>query len=1210
MQLQYLNPRQALNKAFLKVKPIRAEIAVFKSNLGEMLAGTHEGESEEFHKNLLSDFLKKTWYNPEFFVNTKGRNDLVIHTGDSDKTNVGVIIEVKSPTNRKEMPSHENLNSKAFQELLLYYLRERITLKNLDLKYLIATNLTDWFIFDALEFEKHFAQNKQLLRQFDDFENQRLAGKTTDFFYREIASPEIEKSASGIIYTWFDISTYKPALDENDPLKDKNLIPLFKLLSPEHLLKRPFANDSNTLNQNFYRELLHVLGLKDAKKGGKHVIERNPEKERFSGSLLENTILQLDSLDKIGRLTDSEPYGKTHQEKLFNVALELCITWTNRILFLKLLEAQLVAYHSTPEAADKSHEFLNLNKIKNYDSLNSLFFQVLARRHEDRNGDVKTFFNKVPYLNSSLFEPSEPEHLTLFISNLEDEKTMPVYHQTVLKDSRGKRFTGELKTLEYLFEFLNAYDFSSDGGELIQEENKSLINAAVLGLIFEKINGYKDGSFFTPGFITMYMSRETIRRAAVQKFNEVKDWKCRDIEDLYNKIEDRHEANNIINSLKICDPAVGSGHFLVSALNEIIALKHDLNILQDRSGRWIKEYNLDVVNDELILTDYNGEIFRYHPNNRESRRLQETLFHEKQTIIENCLFGVDINPNSVKICRLRLWIELLKNAYYLANQNQTGVRELQTLPNIDINIKCGNSLVSRFRLDASLKATLRKSKFGIQGYRLAVMAYKNAHNKEEKREFQKLINTIKNDFQTEITREHPLVKKLSKLESELIYRFTGNFLFEPEAMYGQNDPGDTQKKLEEKIAAAKQELEDQTNSIIFRNAFEWRFEFPEVLSDDGDFLGFDLVIGNPPYGVKFNDIEKAWYAQNYSATDDIYTVFFEKGLSLVKKHSQAAFISPVFWLTGDGYFSTRKFLANSYQLNKAIVLPYDVFTEAYIDTGIFFFQNGQDSKYISLFEFDPKDKINLNRLYAVEFNHFEMSEFRNQPDLKIICNSATRSLIKKLNKHKRKIVNITDSIRGILAELSDYSTQKINSDYKPIFIGKLDRYAIENEIMYVRYGDHLKEKPSDFSFFEGERILIRRIINRRFRIMANITNVTFVNKKDIYVFKSKNSNFPPTMLLAIINSKLISYVKTKGSTSAKKDDFTQLTLNDIREIPIPNVDGKVKKTLIQLVNSILTAKTNTPAADTTALEAEIDKLVYELYGLTAEEIKIVEDSVK
>src|SRR5690606_14112382 len=148
-------------------------------------------------------------------------------------------------------------------------------------------------------------------------------------------------------------------------------------------------------------------------------------------------------------------FGNTQQERLFNVALELSITWINRILFLKLLEAQLITYHK----GDKSYSFLNLDKIKNYDDLNSLFFQVLARKHDERNEDVKKIFEKVPYLNSSLFEPSDIEQVTLFISNLKDDKNIPIISSTVLKDQQGKKRTGNLNTLEYLFEFLNAYDF-------------------------------------------------------------------------------------------------------------------------------------------------------------------------------------------------------------------------------------------------------------------------------------------------------------------------------------------------------------------------------------------------------------------------------------------------------------------------------------------------------------------------------------------------------------------------------------------------------------------------------------------------------------------------------------------------------------------------------------------------------------------------------
>src|SRR5690554_7306852 len=514
MELQILKPRKALNKAFFKVKPNRTEIKSFKTNLIQLLDRTNDTESEEFHKNLVIDFLKKTYYDPNRFINTKGRNDLVIHNGDKAKSSVGVILEAKKPTNKSEMVTTEKLNTKAFQELVLYYLRERITHKNLEVKHLVITNINEWFIFDSTTFDRLFAQNKNLVKQFNDFEGGRLADTKTDFFYKQIAEPFIAGITTEIEFTHFNLQDYQKPLRNDDKKDDNKLIALFKLLSPEHLLKLPFANDSNSLDKRFYGELLHIIGLTETKDGSKKLIERNKVGERNTGSFLENAIIQLDSLDKISRLENPNQFGINTQERLFNVGLELSITWINRILFLKLLEAQLITYHK----GDKSFEFLSFEKIKDYDDLNRMFFQVLARNQNERNENVKTVFSKVPYLNSSLFEPTEIEHTTLFISQLSNDITLPIYSQTVLKDSTGKKRTGNINPLEYLFEFLNAYDFTSEGSEEIQEDNKTLISASVLGLIFEKINGYKDGSFFTPGFITMYMCRETIRKAVIQKF--------------------------------------------------------------------------------------------------------------------------------------------------------------------------------------------------------------------------------------------------------------------------------------------------------------------------------------------------------------------------------------------------------------------------------------------------------------------------------------------------------------------------------------------------------------------------------------------------------------------------------------------------------------------------------------------------------------------
>ena len=438
--------------------------------------------------------------------------------------------------------------------------------------------------------------------------------------------------------------------------------------------------------------------------------------------------------------------------------------------FLKIIGRSVNQYHN----GDKVYAFINSRAIQGFDELAELFFEVLAVKQGERSQAVNEKFGKIPYLNSSLFEMSNLENNVVQITALKDRLKLSVYNHSVLKDAFGKRLTGEKPVLQYLFEFLEAFDFSSESNATIQEENKNIINASVLGLIFEKINGYKDGSFFTPGFITMYMSRETIRRAVVQKFKELENKEIGTFEDVkaycarFFKQEDMLRFNQHINSLKICDPAVGSGHFLVSALNEIIAIKSELNILADSQGIPL-DTMVSVDNDELtILNKRTNEPFDYHLASDGKppvplQKVQETLFHEKQTIIENCLFGVDINPKSVLICRLRFWIELLKNAYYKSETN-----ELQTLPNIDINIKCGNSLISRFDLDADIREALKKSKWTIDSYRLAVMSYRNATTKEEKRSMEQLIESIKNDFTAEVTAKDKRVLKLKKLKGELI----------------------------------------------------------------------------------------------------------------------------------------------------------------------------------------------------------------------------------------------------------------------------------------------------------------------------------------------------------------------------------------------------------------------------------------------------------
>ncbi len=517
---------------------------------------------------------------------------------------------------------------------------------------------------------------------------------------------------------------------------------------------------------------------------------------------------------------------------------------------------------------------------------------------------------------------------------------------TVLKDSQGKKRTGEINALAYLFEFLNAYDFSSEGGEAIQEDNKTLINASVLGLIFEKINGYKDGSFFTPGFITMYMCRETIRRAVIEKFNQSQGWDCQTIEDVYNRIKDKTAANAIINSLKICDPAVGSGHFLVSALNEIIAIKSELQILVDKEGKTLRDYRVEVVNDELIVTDDDGNIFEYNPRNRESQRVQETLFQEKQRLIEGCLFGVDINPNSVKICRLRLWIELLKNAYYKADN------ELETLPNIDINIKVGNSLISRFGLSNDLQVFSRKSRLSIESYKDAVRVYRNAEDKSQKCEMERLISEIKSSFRQTLQGDNPQKKRLRGLETDL-YSLENQILLFEESAKEKKAREKKISQLRNEIDKLRLEIEEIESGKIYHHAFEWRFEFPEVLDDKGDFIGFDVVIGNPPY-IQLSKIDsttvkyKNYLLMRYETSGgrlNTFIFFTHLSFQILKQNGILSYIIPNTILTQEYYVFTRQFLLNKVTLSEVVNFLNLPFEDAVVETVIIQYLKSQNLDY-------------------------------------------------------------------------------------------------------------------------------------------------------------------------------------------------------------------------------------------------------------------------
>ncbi|MEI6728948.1 MAG: TaqI-like C-terminal specificity domain-containing protein [bacterium] len=1247
-------PKQAIGALLKKQKIFSQDLALFEIELQKFVDIINPQESEEHNKNWLIEFLNKSFYNDNP-VNTYGRKDLAIYSLEK-KSKVEVLIEAKKPLIRAEMPTTDNLNCKAMQELLYYFLEETVENKNLELKNLIITDCYSWYIFDALEFNKIFGSDKDLLRDFRNFKNKGLIGDSTADFYTKIAKGYIDKHQQNLPFVYFNLHPV------NQPfVADKSLVlNLYKIFSPFFLLKKPVANDSNSLNSGFYHELLHIMGLEEKADKGKKLIGRKAT-ERQSGSLLENAIIKIENSNKLYSLDSLNQYGLDEQEQLFTVGLELSITWINRILFLKLLEGQLVSFNK-----DISFKFLSSSKITGFDELNDLFFQVLAKKEAVRSDEFKTKFGFVPYLNSSLFEPTTLESEIFGIDNLNSNQEIEVYPSTILKNNQGRKQTGKLRILDYLLSFLEAYDFGSTAGsEEVVDESKAIINASVLGLIFEKINGYKDGSFFTPGFITSYMARTTVQKAIVAKFNQQKGWNCLSFEQLYDKIEDKLEANQIIDSLKIVDPAVGSGHFLVSVLNEIILAKSSLKILQDENGKTLRDYEIVVENDELIIFDEEGNIFEYKPASVESSRVQKTIFDQKQKIIENCLFGVDINQNSVKICQLRLWIELLKNAYYSKSEDsESGVksgRYLQTLPNIDINIKCGNSLISRFSLDTPAKSFLKKIDWSISDYKAKISQYQATSDKQVKWQIRKELDKIKQDFESELPKNDKKYLELEKVEKEL-----NEDLFELE--------GKLKKQLESRKKELEKQIQDLKVNPIYHNAFEWRFEFPEVLDDEGGFVGFDVVVGNPPYGVDLDDDSKALFKIIYEdvhlRTPDTFNYFISRSIQLLRENGFNSFIVPNNLLFQNEFEKTRKLILTQEKVDFVYNLGDNIFDDANVPTCLYLFQKQNQGK----FDLSYADYRNWGKDPKNLFNSDKIQKISNTDLLKIpsFIFGVSSEAIKIIEKVKNQSVLVDDIVEEMASgistggdkifRISETKAKDLNLEsdlLKKVLVGgELGKYSInytDNLLLYMNksvqiekyqnaanylseYEEQLKMKretvkgmipywclhwPRYVGLFTGEKIIMRQTSDK---IIATYDNQGFFVLNSILVLKLKTgSPFSYNLVLGILNSSLNQFIYSNFTQEGGRT-FAEVKPKNVRKLFIPLLDTHEKQKIAGriegLVERIILMKNvgNTPSAslppliegnlsdaafDTASLESQIDELVFELYGLSVEERGVV-----
>jgi len=1264
----YIKNHNFINILLKKKKILFTEKEKFVEEL-KKLSSINKNEREENQKTFIRDFLTSLF---DYRVNTVGDIDWAIL---NELNKVEVIIEVKRIKNDSEMVTKENFLKKAFYETILYFMRERLE-GNISLKHIIITNIHNWFIIDASEYERVFWSNKKFRKSFLDWHNKKTLNNKTDFFYNEIAKPFCEQANNSQKVSLFDTShelidftsfNIQKMLHDNS---ERNFNNVYKLLSADTLLKDFSPNDGNSLNKNFYDELLYILGLEEQKNKNKKRIIRAKKEDRQEGSFYENIYSKL---DRYGKLS-------TDEEENFNKVISLIIIWLNRIIFLKLFENQLVGF-------SKNEEYLFLKKefIKDFDEFDELFFSVLSKKHEDRPLYIKNKYQFIPYLNSSLFEESDEEKKLIFISQLDSTSEIKFYKNTVLKNKNGKKLIGSSILIEYLYDFLNAYSFGSfNNVNTIEEQHKELINSSVLGLIFEKINGYRDGSFYTPSYITTYMAKNTLEKIIIDKFNMVNKWNCHDLDDLYEKIEDKKEANEIIDSIKICDPAVGSGHYLVSMLNEIIKLKSDLGILLDKNGKKIRDYKILIENDDLAIKTIDNEYFTYQKPKMatENHTVQETIFLEKQKIIENCLFGVDINPNSVNICRLRLWIELLKHTYYTEDSD---FQRLQTLPNIDINIKNGNSLLSKFSLidNENIPKSLKEQ---IERYKELVKEYKNTNDKGIKSNIKDKIIDIKNEFISDLKNNSKNIINLKKLlngyttkkevkkgyvqqfgygglTKDIVVNFTSdtpNSLFDVTSTMNKaqlKEANKIRKQLLKDINRLYSNIKSAENNKIYKDAFEWRLEFPEILDDSSTFIGFDIIIGNPPYIME--DSNKEAFVglskhECYQGKTDIWHLFVGTGLNLLSENGLLSYIAKNQWLDSASASNMRKVIYRDSNIQSIIDFGSNmIFDEAQQQTMILLLKKDKknikhDIEYIHFDKILPKEEISeklLNSIRKAESRNLksipkDYSEFKN---LKF-SSEIEELLLNKIENFKNFEFNEKKEItQGIIGGKDDYfiiKNSEINNyletekKYIKRFHTNTQRYYTpepSQSIFYLtKYNcSDINEFPNIFnklsihqnylenrrealkgsiswfhlwwardeSFFrEGAKIIwAKRTKGKKF----TFTEEPFYGTANLFFIKSERVSLK--YITALLNSRLMYFYMQKRLKHT--GDLLQIDKNQFMKIPLFVSENMYE--FDNIVDKIMENKKNN--LNTLKLEKSIDEKFYQMYNLTESEIKIIEE---
>ena len=582
-----------------------------------------------------------------------------------------------------------------------------------------------------------------------------------------------------------------------------------------------------------------------------------------------------------------------------------------RLVFLQFLQKKgwmgVPANRNDWEGGDKNYLYYLIKKYDGNDRLLSdvlevLFFNTL---NEKRTNDVANPILgdniKIPYLNGGLFD----------------------------KDDLDKKdIDFPYSYFEELMEFFGMYNFTIDEND--PDDAEVGVDPEMLGHIFENLlEDNKDkGAFYTPKEIVQYMSEESIAQYLKTHAEEALHSAIEELikqkkvnEALQNKAT-ASAVYNLLCDVKVCDPAIGSGAFPMGVLNVL-------------------------YHSRLLLYGFTKPTQEFSPAN------------VKREIIQNNIYGVDIEQGAVDIARLRFWLALVVDA-----------EEPQPLPNLDYKITCGNSLLKRYPIEAPIENVFVEynkdkkdgEKMTLIKYKELVNDYTNTSNHQKKELFHQIIENIKKAFKTEISRQ--FLEKLTKLKGKIAN-------IEAPILFGERTLSEKKEliKLKNQLKQLEKELNDIRTNKVYLNAFEWRFEFPQLLDDNGNFMGFDIIIGNPPYikeATDKNAFDGLRNSRYYQGKMDLWYFFACVGIDLLKTDGILCYIATNNWTTNDGASILRNKVISDTRIIQLIDFSDAmIFDSASIQTMIMLFQKDNLTNHY-VFDYRKIKQKKANRQIAFD----------------------------------------------------------------------------------------------------------------------------------------------------------------------------------------------------------------------------------------------------